>query len=99
MSEPADTTTDSTDAGAPAETAAAPVAPDVAARLEALQQAVDAASAHLDPDLLAEIAHGQRLDATLVGERDGSLQHPLAREGNPSPGVRLGGHPDPEFTA
>src|ERR671920_381618 len=32
----------------------------------------------LDGELFAEPAHGQRLDALRVGERDGGAQHPLA---------------------
>ena len=36
---------------------------------------------YLDPELLAEAAHGQRLDAARVGEREGTAQHPLAAEG------------------
>ena len=51
----------------------------------------------LDPELLAEPAHGQRLDPALVGQGDGGAQHPLpAQRGSPL-GVRTGlcRHRDP----
>ena len=46
----------------------------------------------LDPDRFAELAHGQRGDAALVGQRDGGAQHPLPtqRRSGLAVGVAIG---------
>ena len=48
----------------------------------------------LDAELLGELAHAERLDAFLVGQLEGSAQHPLAaqRPAAPSGGVSWRGH-------
>ena len=38
----------------------------------------------LDPELLPEPAHAERLDPVVVGERDGGTEHALSRQGGSS---------------
>ena len=41
-----------------------------------------------DPEPQSELAHGQCVDALLVGKRDGGAQHPLPVERRPRLGIR-----------